>query len=133
MKSFRLPRTLQAGLGALALVLAASPSATLAAAPAGQIGPLCSHPFFPVSDTAEWHYRAGMPALPILMGEDVVRAANLADGSFDVVRRVSDAGTLVRRWTCTADGLSDLERAASVRADDVPQMEELRSTRRPPV
>jgi hypothetical protein len=123
MTSFRLLRTMHAGLGALALVLTVSPAAALAASPAAQVGPLCSHPFFPVSETAEWHYRAGMPSLPILMGEDVVRATNLTEGGFEMVRRVSDAGTLVRRWTCAADGLSDLERPATVVADDAPQAE----------
>jgi hypothetical protein len=118
MTSFRFARTVHAGFSTLALVVA-----TLAAAPAGQVGPLCSHPFFPVSETAEWHYRAGMPSLPILMGEDVVRAANLADGGFEIVRRVADAGTIVRRWTCARDGLSDLERAGSVGVDDAPQIE----------
>jgi hypothetical protein len=123
MTSFRLARTVQAGLSAVALVLAVMPSATLAASPAAQVGPLCGHPFFPVSATAEWHYRAGMPSLPILMGEDVVRAANLAEGSFDIVRRVADAGSIVRRWSCAPDGLSDLERSGSVSVDDAPQIE----------
>jgi hypothetical protein len=115
--SSNIARSLQAGLGVVALVLASAPVAS--AAPQ-QASVLCTHPYFPVSETAEWHYRAGMPSLPILMGEDVVRQANLTETGFEQVRRVQDAGTLVQRWTCTPDGLSDMPREASVTADGAP-------------
>jgi hypothetical protein len=115
--SSKISRSLQAGLGVVALVLASAP---VAAARPQQASALCTHPFFPVSETAEWHYHAGMPDLPILMGEDVVRQANLTDTGFEQVRRVQQAGTLVQRWTCTPEGLSDMPRDATVAADGAP-------------
>ena len=121
MLSLRIPARLQPGLAAVALTLATTSVAS--AAPTTALNPTCSHPYFPVSETAEWHYRAGMPALPILMGEDVVRNTNLATDTFDTERRVADAGTIVRTWVCTPDGLSDMARSGSVRADDAPQAE----------
>ncbi len=94
---------LAAVAGALFLTLGAASVQSAAAAE----GDPCTHPFLAPRAGGEWHYRAGMPSLPILASEDVVRYTDVTPTSFVQVREVGgDAGRLVQRWSCGANGLS---------------------------
>src|SRR5688572_12875273 len=51
-------------------------------------GQSCVNPYFPVSESAQWRYKAGMPALPILMSEDLVRFTDISPTGFVQIREV---------------------------------------------
>jgi hypothetical protein len=103
----------------LSLLLALTGTITLVSPAAA--AEACSHPYFPVREGATWRYRAGMPALPILMGEDTVSLTAVTDTGFLETRVVGgNAGTIARRWVCAADGLGYARSGGTLQATDLP-------------
>jgi hypothetical protein len=107
---------LAAVAGALLLSLGAAPAQRAEA----QVQP-CTHPYLAPHEGGVWRYRAGMPGLPILATVDVVRYTDVTATGFVQVREVDgDAGRIVQRWSCGADGLSQLAGPAEVVPGDAP-------------
>jgi hypothetical protein len=94
-------------LAAVAAALLLAPGVAPAGTAEAAEGQPCTHPYLAPRAGGEWHYRAGMPGLPILASEDVVRYTDVTPTSFVQVREVGgDAGRIVQRWSCGANGLS---------------------------